>query len=295
MSNGGQPAIDLRAVFGIVLILLCFVMFVLAYDNLRNDLAPLLFAGAMIACIVSVILFSLVPSSANPYLKAGVGLGGAALFFTVIYNPIMDEIAHPNITVAGGVYYQLQTTNQSALRPVKKATVEIPYTGLSSATNDVGEFAIAYAPPGVKRLFVEYMGNIYPIELSQYKDTRYPVIPPDASASAADVLPPQTVLDQLHPDQKLTKSSWVYLGLNKDGKWLQKNFDVSGQPQTNGSLQAAVDVYRRDDKPRQSGVDWELGNVQGVLKQGDTVKIIDTEKIPGDAGVTHWWANIQPQ
>ena len=296
MSNGNEPKPNLIAVFFTVLILLAFVVFVLVYDDLRTNQAALLFAGAMISAIVSVILFSVVPSNANPYLRTGVSLGGAALFFYMVYPPLRDDISHPDLTISGGVYYQNDPSSQT-FRPVAGVTVTIPYnTDLKSQTDDLGAFAIHHAPPGVKALFAVYKNVIYPIDLTKYTNENYPVIPPETTKIAADILPPPRILNgasvQPIEQQQIDSSSWVYLGDHKDGKWLIKNFDLSGQPQAKDSLHAMTPVYKRDDKPVQVGGDWKLGNVQGVLDTGNSVKVKNVLAIAGDAGTAHWWAQV---
>jgi hypothetical protein len=272
----------------------------------------------MIAVVVSVVLFSVVPSNANQYLRAGISLGGAALFFFKIFPPIRDQISHPDITVSGGIYYQADAKNQTTLKPVPAIEVEIPFTDLQSFTNDVGEFAIHHAPLGVKRLDVHYKTNVISVNLSDYKDNRYPIIPPENSTVAADVLPPalagvsapaeEPLNRELPPSKvKLTpnEASWVYLGDTKQEDkqhdkgaagvvWVDRYFDVSGQPQANKHLRANATVYRRSDKPVQVGPDWKLGDVEGLLKAGDSVKAETIEKIAGEEGTTHWWARVGP-
>jgi hypothetical protein len=167
MSNGTQPKPNFVVVFATVLVLLAFVVFVLAYGDLRTNHAALTLAGAMTAAIISVILFSIVPSSANPYLKLGVSFGGAALFFYTIYPKMEAAISRPpDLTISGGIYYQNDGKSQATLKPVARAKVKIPYTDQESETNDLGEFAIHHAPEGVKALFVVYKSLIYPVDLN---------------------------------------------------------------------------------------------------------------------------------
>jgi hypothetical protein len=90
------------------------------------------------------------------------------------------------------------------------------------------------------------------------------------------------------------KDAWVYLGAMQSNRWLTKNFDLKEEtiPDIGVTLQAARDIFIRDDKPREQKDGWVMGKIYGLVKNGQKVKIKAREKIPGTLERDLWWANV---
>jgi hypothetical protein len=80
------------AAFAVFVVAVGVSIFVLVFQDLRNNALAQVFAGVMMALAVSVILFSVVPSKAP--VRAAVGLGGAALFYFLLW-PQFENAIHP--------------------------------------------------------------------------------------------------------------------------------------------------------------------------------------------------------
>jgi hypothetical protein len=100
-----------------------------------------------------------------------------------------------------------------------------------------------------------------------------------------------------HPDLTSSgdlTSAWVYLGIEKDGKWNPNNFGLSGAPLAGVQSTAHTDVFERDVKPYEEAKDvWKLGKVTGLVHQGDSVIIREVAPIEADNGGMNWWARVQ--
>jgi hypothetical protein len=192
-DQSGETKTPYRPNFAVVLAtaLLCTAMiaFILVYADLRNNQLAEVMAGVFSALLVSVILFSVVPSTA--IVRAVVGFGGAALFFFEVW-PLIEKAIHPppfTMTLRGSIDY-IGSNNGAGHRPVQGAVVEIANTSLKSQqpTGETGEFIIFDVPSNVTALEVVYKGQVYSVDLSKFKGkTRYDIIPADAPAPADTV------------------------------------------------------------------------------------------------------------
>jgi len=174
------------AAFAVFAVSVAVSVFILVFQDLRNNPLAQVFAGVMMALAVSVILFSVVPSKAP--VRAAIGLGGAALFYFLLW-PEIEKAIHPppsTTTVRGSLYY-VTAGNDIGLRPVQGAEVRVANTSLKSQqkTGETGDFTIMDAPSDIKELEAFYGGQVYVIQLSKFPATnRYPVIPPNTGGSS---------------------------------------------------------------------------------------------------------------
>jgi hypothetical protein len=73
---------------------------------------------------------------------------------------------------------------------------------------------------------------------------------------------------------------WVYVGQYQNGHFLKRpNFNVTAPPTTGQELVAWTDTYRRNDKPVQRGSEWFLGKITGVVKEGESLKVLTVDTI----------------
>jgi len=89
---------------------------------------------------------------------------------------------------------------------------------------------------------------------------------------------------------------WVYLGAttprgNKEN-WLTKYFDITKVPESGDVIEAITDVFKRAEEPKIKEGAWTKGEIQGLVKRGQKVKIIDTAEIPGTRNRSLWWAKV---
>jgi hypothetical protein len=167
------------AAFAVFVVAVGVSIFVLVFQDLRNNALAQVFAGVMMALGVSVILFSVVPSKAP--VRAAVGLGGAALFYFLLW-PQVEKAIHPppsTMTLHGSLYF-INAASDLGLRPVQGAEIGVANTSLKSSqkTDETGEFTVLDAPSDVKELEAYYGGQVYVIQLSKFPNTRrYAVIP----------------------------------------------------------------------------------------------------------------------
>jgi len=167
------------AAFAVFLVAVGVSIFVLVFQDLRNNALAQVFAGVMMALAVSVILFSVVPSKAP--VRAAVGLGGAALFYFLLW-PQVEKAIHPppSTTTLHGSLYFINAASDLGLRPVQGAEIGVANTSLKSSqkTDETGEFTVLDAPSDAKELEAYYGGQMYVIQLSKFPNTtRYAVIP----------------------------------------------------------------------------------------------------------------------
>jgi hypothetical protein len=171
------------AAFAVFVVAVGVSIFVLVFQDLRDNALAQVFAGVMMALAVSVILFSVVPSKAP--VRAAVGLGGAALFYFLLW-PQVEKAIHPppSTTTLHGSLYFISAASDLGLRPVQGAEIGVANTSLKSSqkTDETGEFTVLDAPSDVKELEAYYGGQVYVIQLSKFPNTRrYAVIPAAAA------------------------------------------------------------------------------------------------------------------
>ena len=85
-------------------------------------------------------------------------------------------------------------------------------------------------------------------------------------------------------------SSWVYIGQYRNGKYLRHpNFESPGVPNVGDELSAWTDTYRRDGLPVKMGPNnWKLGEIVGVVKVGQKVRVKRVERIEDD----NYWLQV---
>ena len=87
----------------------------------------------------------------------------------------------------------------------------------------------------------------------------------------------QTPLPSLAPALQLINepgSFWVYVGQFQNGRFIRPpNFNVPQIPKVDDDLVATTDTYKRDALPVPTGQNWRLGQIVGVVKEGQHVKI----------------------
>jgi hypothetical protein len=89
---------------------------------------------------------------------------------------------------------------------------------------------------------------------------------------------------------------WVYLGAttprgNKTN-WVTKNFNISTVPQKGDIIEAISDVLKRAREPKIVRGKWTKGEIRGLVKRGQKVKVIEVVDIPGTKNRSLWWAKI---
>jgi len=89
---------------------------------------------------------------------------------------------------------------------------------------------------------------------------------------------------------------WVYLGAttprgNKEN-WLTKYFNIATVPKSGDIIEAIADVFKRAEKPKIKEGTWTKGEIQGLIKRGQKVKVIDIAEIPGTQNRSLWWAKV---
>jgi len=121
-----------------------------------------------------------------------------------------------------------------------------------------------------------------------------------AKAMAAQLMTLTGKLDSFLALKKVETSTekptaWVYLGIEKDGKWNPNYFKLTGKPEVGLRAAAGTDVYKRDSKPTflDSAGDWKLGRIIGVLRPSQAVTFTKLLPIDADSGGSNWWACIQ--
>ena len=91
--------------------------------------------------------------------------------------------------------------------------------------------------------------------------------------------------------------SWVYLGVTtpkgSQTNWLYNFFDIKSVPKSNDVIQASTDIFKRSDQPRVINGNWSKGYINGLIKQGQKVRVIAVAEIPGAQKSTLWWAKVQ--
>jgi len=175
-SNSTQPRSNWIAVGATVVVCFAFMVFVLTYDDLKQDDFTQRLTGIVLTIAVAVILFSVVPSSAQ-LTKTGIALGGAAAFW-ILALPRVSEFLFPWHTITGYIYYRSSHKPQEGLRPVEGVVVQVRNTGQKSQpTDEHGRFVIDSVPRAVGDLTVSYNGLDYAIMPKEHPDRRYPVIP----------------------------------------------------------------------------------------------------------------------
>ncbi len=77
---------------------------------------------------------------------------------------------------------------------------------------------------------------------------------------------------------------WVYLGQFQAGQFLATpNFETANSsiPKAGDRLKALTDTYERDAVPKLEGSKWKLGNIIGVVREGQYVFVRETVSVEG--------------
>jgi len=93
----------------------------------------------------------------------------------------------------------------------------------------------------------------------------------------------------------VASSYWVYIGAYKDGRWLTKYFDISGEAHVGDTLRASAAIFRRQSAPAVVNEEWLLGSPLGVLQAGERVRVLRLQSVPGTGERELVWAEVAPQ
>ena len=75
-------------------------------------------------------------------------------------------------------------------------------------------------------------------------------------------------------------SFWAYIGQVQNGRYIRHpNFSVTDIPTGDSTIVAWTDTYKRDALPKLVGQDWQLGQIIGVVKQGQQFHLRQVETI----------------
>jgi hypothetical protein len=110
-----------------------------------------------------------------------------------------------------------------------------------------------------------------------------------------DTAPPpdlSKVLSLVHE----TGSFWVYLGPFKNGAFsAHPNFAIKGPPQEGTVIVATTDTYKRGREPYEiKKGDWKLGEIKGVVKEGQSIRVLRVSEIDGDEQGVNLWTQAVP-
>ena len=85
-------------------------------------------------------------------------------------------------------------------------------------------------------------------------------------------------------------SGWSYLGTYSDNKWSASTIKIGNElPEAGAVYEIIDDVYLRDNKPTFKLFKYKLGNVSGVIKKGQEIRI---DKLDTDVGLNRVWAEV---
>ncbi len=92
------------------------------------------------------------------------------------------------------------------------------------------------------------------------------------------------------------ESTWVYLGAHDSvtNRWLTNNFYVKNVPSPSEQLVANTDTYRRNAQPHLDENGWHLGEVSGIVNEGDRVTVQRIVMKPGVGKLDLIWALVKP-
>ncbi|MBI3765956.1 MAG: hypothetical protein HY277_05580 [Ignavibacteriales bacterium] len=92
------------------------------------------------------------------------------------------------------------------------------------------------------------------------------------------------------------ESTWVYLGAYDTVKksWLTSNFSPTKIPNPSDRLVARTAVYRRNANPHKDDNGWHLGDISGIVNEGDAVIVERIETKPGVNNTDLFWALVKP-
>lgn len=88
----------------------------------------------------------------------------------------------------------------------------------------------------------------------------------------------------------LGSRNWVYLGQMVNGILTFDHFGLKNLPIIGEQITAQDAVYKRKDLPIQlKNSDWKLGDIKGVVKGGESVKVLAVQKIEDE----NYWAFVE--
>lgn len=89
---------------------------------------------------------------------------------------------------------------------------------------------------------------------------------------------------------------WVYLGATTPRgnieNWLTQYFNIITVPKSGDIIKAIADVFKRAEKPKIKEGMWVKGEIQGLVKSGQKVKVIEVVEIPGTQNRSFWWTKV---
>ena len=82
--------------------------------------------------------------------------------------------------------------------------------------------------------------------------------------------------------KQIGRTFWVYLGIFNGANLKGVGFDVSAMPEKQSTNRAVEYVYKRESIPLTAdGKTWKLGNVVGVVRPNEKLKVVGFFKRPG--------------
>jgi len=174
-----------------------FAVLILLSKDLRSSRLAEVIAGLLVGLAISIVLFSIVPSSAP--VRATVGLGGAALFFFLLW-PKIEVAIHPppSTSLLRGIICFINKDHAVGMRPVQGADVRIANSSLKAQnpTSETGDFTIFDVPSDAAELEIVYKGTIYTTQLVRDgKAARYAIVPSEVDSSVSTKLDQPLVVD----------------------------------------------------------------------------------------------------
>ena len=94
--------------------------------------------------------------------------------------------------------------------------------------------------------------------------------------------------------RQIGRTFWVYLGIFNGSNLRGIGFDVNAMPEKQSTIRAIEYVYKRKSVPTTTdGKTWKLGDVVGVVKPNERLKIVGFFMRPGDQPQTEVvWSEV---
>jgi len=81
---------------------------------------------------------------------------------------------------------------------------------------------------------------------------------------------------------------WSFVGTYKNG-YSNPNFLISAVPAPNDEIEARTDIYRRAREPKFTITGWKMGEVEGIIKTGQVLRVKEIERIDALGGGYQDW------
>ena len=81
---------------------------------------------------------------------------------------------------------------------------------------------------------------------------------------------------------------WSFVGTYRDG-YSNPNFLITAVPAENDEIEARTDIYRRAREPKFTITGWKMGEVEGVIKAGQVLRVKEIARIDAIGGGYQDW------